>query len=197
MSQYDEQYRVEEHLFGTPYPEFVSFVEAMDIRGNALDLGCGQGRDALMLAAHGFSVTGVDESRTGISQMVERARARDLNVTGVVGDFHTFEFVEDDDVIVLDSILHFGADRAKELHLLDRVFTHTKEGGYVFIFIQKSPAKEKRLRDYLSGLADHWQVVEDRTIDYVYEETQTGFRSASQFNMVVVGRRQSDQDEDA
>ena len=196
MSRYDEQYHVEENLFGKPYPEFVSFVEAMGIKGNALDLGCGQGRDTLMLAAQGFRVTGVDESRTGVSQMIERARVQDLNVTGIVGDFYKFEFVEDYDVIVLDSILHFGKDSAKELDLLGRVFTHTKEGGYIFIFIHKSRAKEKRLKEYVSGLADHWRVVEDRYIDYAYEETQTGFRSESQFNMVVMRKRRS-QGEDA
>ena len=191
MSPYDEQYQVEENLFGKPYPEFVNLVEAMGIRGNALDLGCGQGRDALMLAAHGFRVTGVDESRTGVAQMIERARTQDLDVIGVVGDFYTFEFPEDYDVIVLDSILHFPKDSAKELDLLDRVFTHTREGGQVFIFIHKSRAKEKRLKECVSALADDWRVVEDRHIDYTYEETQTGFRSESQFNMVVVRKRKS------
>jgi tellurite methyltransferase len=189
MPRYDEQYQVEENLFGKPYPEFVSFVKTMGIKGNALDLGCGQGRDALMLAGEGFRVTGVDESRTGISQMLARARAQDLNVIGVVGDFYHFEFSQEYDVIVLDSILHFGKDSARELDLLDRVFSHAKKGGYVFIFIHKSRAKEKRLKEYVSALADDWRIVEDRHIDYVYEENQTGFRSESQFNMVVVRRR--------
>jgi SAM-dependent methyltransferase len=189
MSRYDEQYQVEENLFGEPYPEFVSFVQAMDLRGNALDLGCGQGRDSLMLAAEGFRVIAVDESKTGVSQMVETARAQDLNVTGMVGDFYQFEFPEDYDLIVLDSILHFGRDSAKELDLLDRVFAHTKKGGHVFVFIHKSQAKEKCLKQYVSALVDDWRVVEDRHIDYTYEETQTGFRSESQFNMLVVRKR--------
>lgn len=191
MSRYDERYKVEENLFGKPYPEFVSFVKAMDIKGSALDLGCGQGRDALMLASLGLRVTGVDSSRVGVSQMIQRAKARNLSVTGVVGDLHQFEFPEDYDVIVLDSILHFGKDSDKELGLLDRVFTHTKEGGYVFIVIHKSRTKEKRLKEYLSALADDWGVVEDRHIDYVYEETQAGFRSESEFNLVVIRKRRS------
>ena len=191
MSGYEEQYEVEEDLFGKPYPDFMSFVKAMGVRGNALDLGCGQGRDALMLAAQGFRVTGVDESRVGVAQMIERAKTRDLNVTGMVGDFYQFEFPEDYDVIVLDSILHFGKDGDKELGLLDRVFAHTKEGGYVFIFIHKSRTKEKRLKEHLSAMADDWGVAADRYIDNAYEETQTGFRSEFQFNMVVMRKRKS------
>ena len=192
MYGYEEQYEVEEDLFGKPYPEFVSFVKTMGVRGNALDLGCGQGRDALMLAAQGFRVTGVDESRVGVAQMIERAKTRDLNVTGMVGNFYQFEFPEDYDVIVLDSILHFGKDGDKELGLLDRVFAHTKEGGYVFIFIHKSRTKERRLKEHLSAMADDWGVAADRYIDYAYEETQTGFRSEFQFNMVVMRKRKSD-----
>ena len=125
MSGYEEQYEVEEDLFGKPYPEFVSFVKTMGVRGNALDLGCGQGRDALMLAAQGFRVTGVDESRVGVAQMIERGKTRDLNVTGMVGDFYQFEFPEDYDVIVLDSILHFGKVGDNEQGLQARVFAHT------------------------------------------------------------------------
>jgi SAM-dependent methyltransferase len=191
MSRYDEQYQIEKDLFGKPYPEFVGFVEATSIKGSALDLGCGQGRDALMLAAQGLSVTGVDESRTGVSQMLNRARGQNLSVTGIIGDHYRFEFVEDYDVIVLDSILHFGKDTDKELVLLDRVFAHTKEGGYVFIFVHKSRSKEKRLKELISGLSSDWQIVVDRYIDYTYEERQTGFRSESQFNMVVVRKRTS------
>ena len=191
MSRYDEQYAVEEDLFGDAYPEFVRFVKTTGIKGSALDLGCGQGRDALMLAAQGFRVTGVDSSVVGVSQMIQRAKARDLRVTGVVGDLHEFEFPEDYDVIVLDSILHFGKDSDRELDLLGRVYAHTKEDGYVFVFIHRSRTKEKRLKEHVSALADDWGVVEDRYIDYTYEETQAGFRSESQFNMVVIGRRKS------
>ena len=190
MPGYDEQYSVEKHLFGEPYPEFVAFVRALGIGGNALDLGCGQGRDALMLAACGFRVTGIDASRVGIAQMTERARARGLDVTGVVGDYYLFAFPEDYDAVVLDSILHFGADSDRELALLDRVFAHTKAGGHVFIFMQKSRAKERRLKGILDDLGDDWDLVEDREVDYVYEESRSGFRSVSQFAMVVTRRRE-------
>lgn len=197
MPAYDEQYQVEENLFGEPYPEFVGFVKALGIKGNALDLGCGQGRDALLLAAHGFRVTAVDASSVGVAQMIDRARVRDLDVTGIVGDYYHFGFPEDYDVIVLDSILHFGKDAGKELDLLDRVFAYTRAGGHVFIFLHKSRTKEKRLKAYLSALADGWELVQDRYIRYVYKETQTGFRSESQFNMVVLRKKAATRSEDS
>lgn len=42
--------------------------------GRALDLGCGPGRNALHLAAHGFEVDAVDLSPTAIAWAEERAR---------------------------------------------------------------------------------------------------------------------------
>ncbi|MEZ4638225.1 MAG: class I SAM-dependent methyltransferase [Caldilineaceae bacterium] len=142
MSSYDNQYNLEESLFGEPYPEFVALIDSIDHKGDALDLGCGQGRDALMLAQQGYSVTGVDASEVGIRQMVERASALGLSVTGVVGDFHAFDFPQQYDLAVLDSILHFAEDKEKEIDLLDRVLAHTRKDGYVCIFIHKDAAKE-------------------------------------------------------
>jgi tellurite methyltransferase len=37
-------------------------------RGNALDLGCGEGRDAVYFARHGFSVTAVDGSEIALGK---------------------------------------------------------------------------------------------------------------------------------
>jgi len=42
-------------------------------RGNALDLGCGNGRNAIFLARRGFAVEGVDYSRKAIDWAGERA----------------------------------------------------------------------------------------------------------------------------
>ncbi|MGV8851562.1 MAG: class I SAM-dependent methyltransferase [Rhodoglobus sp.] len=47
--------------------------------GRALDLGCGEGGDALWLAQHGWQVTGVDISETAIERARATARAQGLS----------------------------------------------------------------------------------------------------------------------
>jgi SAM-dependent methyltransferase len=44
--------------------------------GRALDLGCGEGGDAVWLAEHGWQVTAVDISETALQRAAEEARAR-------------------------------------------------------------------------------------------------------------------------
>ena len=181
MSTYDRQYAAEGDLFGAPYPEFDAFLQAHGRGGTALDLGCGQGRDALLLARHGYRVTGVDASHVGVEQMVAAALERDLSVEGVVADLFDYSLDQAYDAIVLDSILHFEKkDRDREIGLLNRLVNHLRPGGHLFIFVHKSSAKERALRAWYDAMDPDLHVVFEGYIDYVYEEQKTGFRSASQ-----------------
>ena len=190
MYDYDKQYQHEVDLFGAPYPEFVEFVREQGRKdGTALDLGCGQGRDALMLARHGYTVTGVDASRVGVEQMLARAHSEDLAVTGVVADIFAYAPPATYDLIVLDSMLHFEkADRAQELALLDRAAQHLRPDGYLCIFIHKAPRKERELQRWLAGNQAGFAVVRQGYIDYTYKEQASGFESSFQFYMLIVQR---------
>lgn len=190
MDSYDKQYNIEEHLFGSPYPEFEAFIAKHAVKGGtALDLGCGQGRDALMLADYGYVVTGVDSSHVGISQMVERAKARGRVIDGVVDDIYAYPLTESFDLIVLDSILHFAkADKEKELILLNTVADHIKMDGYLCLFVHKSDAKEKALHTWFAERKAQFSVAEEGYIDYVYEEKSTDFRSAFQYYVLILQR---------
>ncbi len=55
-------------------------------RGRALDLACGEGRNALWLAEQGWQVTGTDFSPVAIDKARQRADQRDLDVAFEVAD---------------------------------------------------------------------------------------------------------------
>jgi SAM-dependent methyltransferase len=70
---WDDRYRSREQLFSGK-PNGVLVTEVTDLRpGRALDLGCGEGADALWLASQGWQVTAVDISYIAL----QRAAAED------------------------------------------------------------------------------------------------------------------------
>jgi len=79
-------------------------VEAVRNRkpGRALDVGMGQGRNALFLAKNGWEVTGFDAADEGIRQAKAEAARLALRVTAEVNTFDAFDFgTEKWDLIVL------------------------------------------------------------------------------------------------
>ncbi|MFP8943265.1 class I SAM-dependent methyltransferase [Streptomyces fenghuangensis] len=56
------------------------------LRGRVLDVGCGSGDNALMIAEHGLETTGVDAAPSGIGLARRKARERGLDVRFLVWD---------------------------------------------------------------------------------------------------------------
>lgn len=68
-----------------PRPELEEIIRDRQ-PGRALDLGCGPGRDAIALGAHGWEVVGVDFAPEAIAKARERAGKAGMAATFVVGD---------------------------------------------------------------------------------------------------------------
>ena len=60
--------------------------------GTAIDLGMGQGRNAIYLAQHGWQVTGVDLSTVGVGQAKARAAQLGVALDAHVADLDKFDF---------------------------------------------------------------------------------------------------------
>ena len=60
--------------------------------GTALDIGMGQGRNSLFLAALGWQVTGFDISEVGVKQAQAEAAKRGLKIDARVGDVDKFDY---------------------------------------------------------------------------------------------------------
>ena len=110
MTDYEKLYGEQDDVCGEPFPELVRFFDDLPSGRNVLDLGCGQGRDALVAARQGHRVVGVDLSALGITQMQARAEKEGLSVVGVVADIVAFEPDQSFEVVVLDRVLHMLPD---------------------------------------------------------------------------------------
>lgn len=56
----------------------------------ALDIACGEGRNSIFLAGHGFRVTGVDISEIGLAKAASRAAEEGVEVEFVHADLDSF-----------------------------------------------------------------------------------------------------------
>lgn len=111
-----------------PDENLVSYLErGLVPPGRALDLGCGPGRNALHLAAAGFSVDAVDLSAAAIEWA--RERAGDADVRFLCGDAFTLELGEYDFVYDSGCFHHLPPHRrVSYLALLDRALA---PGGHL------------------------------------------------------------------
>jgi SAM-dependent methyltransferase len=72
---WDERYRAHHHLWsGQPNVRLVDHAAGLT-PGRALDVGCGEGGDAIWLAARGWIVTAVDVSPVGLERATANADA--------------------------------------------------------------------------------------------------------------------------
>jgi SAM-dependent methyltransferase len=134
MTDYEQQFRKCRNACGEPFPEFVRFFEEYPgDPGTVLDLGCGQGRDALLAASHGHSVVGVDFSPTGVSQMQQAAAARGLAVEGVVADVVSYRPRRKHGIVILDRVLHMLPSEEDRVWVLRSASRATRLKGYVLI----------------------------------------------------------------
>jgi SAM-dependent methyltransferase len=98
-------------------------VEQLEV-GTALDLACGEGRNAVWLARRGWDVTGVDYSSVGI----EKAKriAGDTDVDWVVADVTTYE---PDRMFDLVMIVYVHLDPAGMRSLFQNAISALTPGG--------------------------------------------------------------------
>lgn len=133
---WDARYAAAEQVWSAGPNQFVA-AELADLPpGNAVDLACGEGRNAIWLAERGWSVTGIDFSEVA----VERARriAGDREVAGeltwVVGDTLTVELPEVDLAVL--AYLQLPADQRRTA--VRRAFGALRPGGTLFVVAHDS-----------------------------------------------------------
>ncbi len=139
-----------------------------------LDLGCGYGRHALLLAAKDYQVTGLDKSEYLLLQAESSAIAQGVQVRWVHGDMRDLPFTNQFDA-VLSLFSSFGYLEEEEEHLsvLRQVERALKPGGLLLMDLvsqlslvrQFSPSGVTR---YANGLI----VVEERDFDLLRSRQQ-------------------------
>lgn len=132
MTVRDENYFTDKYGLTRTHSEVV---EAMPYLtpGRVLDLGCGNGRNSLYLAANGFDVTAWDKNPMSIASLQRVAQAEGLNnLQSDVRDLNSLTFDGEYDFILSTVVMMF-LERSTIPGLIDNMQRGTRSGGYNLI----------------------------------------------------------------
>jgi SAM-dependent methyltransferase len=135
IPDWDAQYRLGTPPWetGKPASELVKVLdEGILSPGTVLELGCGTGADAVLLARRGFEVTAVDSSPTAIERARERVDLDDVLVRLVLADVFQFAPTAGQFDLVYDAGFYHFIRRADLARFLDLLWRVTRPGSYYF-----------------------------------------------------------------
>ena len=172
-------------------PVHSEVLEAMESLspGKALDLGCGQGRNALFLAQHGFEVTAVDQNELALEILQSIVEQEDLEMTVGLYDINSANLKQSYDLIVSTVVLMFlQADRIPAI--IRNMQDQTNPGGFNLIVCAMDTEdypcqvpfsftfKEGELADYYKD----WELVKyNENPGHLHRRDENGNRIALRF----------------
>lgn len=102
--KWNQRYESEDSFLGEhPSPFLAREIERIKTLTpgfTALDIACGEGRNSLFLAQHGFTVTGLDISDSGLRKGRKRARANGVDIDFKRVDLDSYAFEGCYDLII-------------------------------------------------------------------------------------------------
>jgi len=118
---------------GRPQRAFMRLMISGKIKGRVLDVGCGTGEHALMAAAVGLDVVGIDTSPTAIDIAMEKARKRAVRTRFVVFDALRLAGLGESFDTVLDCGMFHNLEDAERRVFLNGVRAALRPGGRYFM----------------------------------------------------------------
>ncbi len=154
---WDERYNARELVWSAgPNRLFAEEVRSLT-PGTALDVACGEGRNAIWLAEQGWQTTGVDFSAAGINKARQIADKRGVRVEWVTEDVASWSLPASGFDLV--AVLYLHTDPAERQKWLPNVLQAVKPGGS-FIYIAHDPSNINegvggpQDPDYLPGIGE-------------------------------------------
>ena len=158
VTDYDRRYNMQEYYWGL-MPNCLCY-DIMKILPpvkpyRLLDIGCGEGKDAVFFAKCGYAVTAFDISEQGIEKAKRLAEYNKVDVNFFKADLFDYRPDAEYDIVFSSGVLHF-AQQAERKELCDSLKEHTADGGInalnVFVkkpFIGRAPdsTKDEEERD--------------------------------------------------
>ncbi len=158
---YDKLYQSKKNALGSINSDVKYFFDWLDDRSlDVLDIGCGQGRDALPIAALGHAVTGVDISSAGIDDLLKNGK--NLKISGIVANILDYTPQKAYDILLIDRTLHMLSETDRN-RCFSRLLNSVKKGGYLLLI--DAPKNMAGFRDNLSP-KEWMQIKRNKSVEF-------------------------------
>lgn len=153
QNYWEEEYKTtnKDYLWGLQPNSILSkYAELIPQNGKILDIGVGEGRNALFFAKQGFSVEGIDISDTAIQRCMKLSQEYNLNIDAKVDDITSFEIKPNSySLIILSNVLNFFPDHDIR-SIVEKVKKGLSKNGLVYInvFDDLEPGRVKAIEQY-------------------------------------------------
>jgi tellurite methyltransferase len=166
-----EYNNLDRETFGKPSEEIYGIANKLEKGSQILDVGAGEGRNAIYLSKLGFDVDAFDISKKGIKKMDYLAAKNGIYINSFICDISNFKFTKQYDLIVAHGILQF-IDKTIRDEFIEQMKDFTKPGGYniISVFTDATETPED-LRNLMVG------VFKDGQIQSFYTEWDVDYKS--------------------
>ena len=160
-----------------PNVTITEFEHFLSDQAKVLDVGCGEGQNAIYLAGKGHHVDAFDLSEYGIAKLKHRCELSNVQVNAFTADLTTYQFEQCYDMITCFGTLHF-VDKNEWKKFIKNAKEYTNMGGIhiIQIFTDVVPASED-IAPFAIGLAKDeeikelytdWEILQFKS--YVFED---------------------------
>lgn len=184
-TNYEKWYEGDEYYWGLEPGRFLD--ELIRLRPPSsdkklLDIGCGEGKDAVYMAQKGYDVTAFDLTENGIRKAIALAESRNVKIKAYVDDINTFTTDDQFDIIYSTGTVQYLFEENKT-NFFEKLSKITKREGIVFInvfvekpFLELPPDWDKEEKMWKSGelftyFAD-WRI--ERIDEVIFEDNSGG-----------------------
>ena len=141
ITQYEKWYESEDYFWGTIEAdlchELIKLIPpSKDIK--VLDIGCGEGKDAVYMAKQGYTVYAFDITKSGINKTLKMAKEKNIEVNAFIADINDFNIDEKFDIIYSTGTIQY-LDDDKIDEFFKKVQSMTKPNGinWFNVFVDK------------------------------------------------------------
>ncbi len=140
-TNYEKWYSSDDYYWGTKPADFCDELinlRPVSIAKKVLDIGCGEGKDAVYMAQKGYTVTAFDITKNGIEKAKKLAVQNNVTIDAYVDDINTFQVNDTFDIVYSTGTVQYLFDENKYA-FFEKIAKIVNLNGIVYfnVFVEK------------------------------------------------------------